>query len=175
MQRWQTKLKSHQYWLNLCHFLCQTTHITTVLALLAALNLTAIACNAGHAFSEAPALTHPFLMYIDGEFCNWWTLPRRAPIPQDILKVNKALQGHPEAPCLWHKCIEKIMTKEMGFQAMTNKTCLYHKLNDSDLILVLWPTSPTYCKTSRNLNNACKTPLNDLGVMKKDLTASTTF
>jgi hypothetical protein len=41
-------------------------------ALVAALNLTAIGCDVGNAFTEAPAPTQPFYMYIDDQFRDWW-------------------------------------------------------------------------------------------------------
>jgi hypothetical protein len=88
-------------------------------ALVAALNLTAIGCDVGNAFAEAPPPTQPFYMFIDDQFRDWWeNCLGRDPIPRGhVLKVNKALQGHPEAPRLWHKHIDKIMTKELGFRA----------------------------------------------------------
>jgi hypothetical protein len=54
------------------------------------------------------------------------------------LKANKALRGHPKAPRLWRKHIDKNMTKEeLGFQATTHETCLHHKLIHGNLVLVL--------------------------------------
>jgi hypothetical protein len=109
-------------------------------ALVAALNLTAVGCTVGNAFAEAPAPTQqPFFMCINKQFQDWWENCLGCdPIPRGrVLKVNKALQGHPKAPCLWHKHIDKIMTKELGFAATTHKTCLHHKMIDGNLVLVL--------------------------------------
>jgi len=147
-------------------------------ALVAALNLTAIGCDVGNAFAEAPAPTQPFYMHIDEQFRDWWeNCLGRPPIPRGhVLKVNKALQGHPEAPRLWHKHIDRIMTKELGFKATTHETCLYHKQIDGDLVLVLRQvddfsiasTNPEHCKkTIQEIESRMQNPLNDLGVIKR--------
>jgi hypothetical protein len=41
-------------------------------ALVAALNLTAMGCDLGNAFAEAPPLTRPHCMFIDAQFRDWW-------------------------------------------------------------------------------------------------------
>jgi hypothetical protein len=147
-------------------------------ALVASLNLTAIGCDVGNAFAEAPAPTQPFYMYIDEQFKDWWeNCLGRDPIPLGyVLKVNKALQGHPEAPRLWHKHIDHILTKEMGFKATTHETCIYQKRVDGDLILILRQvddfsiasTNPQHCKnTIKDIEDRMQNPLNDLGVIKR--------
>jgi hypothetical protein len=147
-------------------------------ALVAALNLTAIGCDVGNAFAEAPPPTQPFYMFIDDQFRDWWeNCLGRDPIPRGhVLKVNKALQGHPEAPRLWHKHIDKIMTKELEFQATTHETCLYHKHIGNDLVLVLRQvddfaiasTNPEHCKnTIQEIESRMQNPLNDLGTIKR--------
>jgi hypothetical protein len=125
-------------------------------ALVASLNLIAIGCDVGNAFAEAPPPSQPFYMYIDEQFRDWWeNCLGRPPIPRGyVLKVNKALQRHPEAPRLWHKHIDKIMTKELGFKATTHETYLYYKTIGDDLVLVLRQvddfsiasTNPAHCK-----------------------------
>jgi hypothetical protein len=147
-------------------------------ALVAALNLTAIGCDVGNAFAEAPAPSQPFYMYIDDQFRDWWeNCLGRAPIPRGhVLKVNKALQGHPEAPRLWHKHIDKILTQQLGFTATTHETCLYQKRIDGDLVILLRQvddfsiasTNPTHCETVRKeIESRMQNPLNDLGTIKR--------
>jgi hypothetical protein len=99
-------------------------------ALVVALNLTAIGCDVGDAFAEAPAPTQPFYMHIDEQFRDWWeNCLGHDPIPCGyVLKLNKALQGHPEAPRPWHKHIDKIMTKELGFRATMRTRHAYARL-----------------------------------------------
>jgi hypothetical protein len=69
-------------------------------ALLASLNLNDIGCDIKNTFGEAPTLSQPFYMFIDDQFLDWWeNCLGRDPIPKEyVLKVNKALQGCPEAP-----------------------------------------------------------------------------
>jgi hypothetical protein len=147
-------------------------------ALVAALNLTSIGCDVGNAFAEAPAPAQPFHMHIDEQFCDMWeNCLGHDPIPRGyVLKVNKALRGHPEAPRLWHKHIDKIVTKELEFKATTHETCLCHKQIDGDLVLVLRQVddfsivsaNPTHCKnTTQAMESRMKTPLNDLGVIRR--------
>ena len=61
---------------------------------MASLNLTAIGCDVGNAFAEAPAPSSQlFYMYIDEQFRDWWeNCLGQEPIPKGhVLKVNKAL------------------------------------------------------------------------------------
>jgi hypothetical protein len=145
--------------------------------LVAALNLTSVGCDVGNAFAEAPAPTQAFCMHVDDQFRDWWeNCLGREPMPRGhVLKVNKALQGHPEAPRLWHKHVHKIVTKELGFQATTHETCLCHKRINGDLVLVLRQvddfaiasTNPQHCKdTTQAIESRMQNPLNNLGVIK---------
>ena len=68
------------------------------------------------------------------------------------------------------------MTTELGFQATTHETWLYHKQIDGDLVLVLpqvngfsiASTNPTHCKnTIQEIEFRMQNPLNDLGVIKR--------
>jgi hypothetical protein len=151
-------------------------------ALVASLNLAAIGCDVGNAFAEAPAPSQPFYMCTDEQFRNWWeNCLGRVPISRgDALKVNKALQGHPEAQRLWHKhackipC--KILIKELGFTATsTQETCLYHEKVDGNIVLSLRQvddfsvvsTNPDHCKkVSQDIKSKMQNPLNDLTVIK---------
>jgi hypothetical protein len=64
--------------------------------------------------------------------------------------------------------------RELGFQATTHETCLYHKTIGKDLILVLRQvddfsiasTNPALCKaTIKEIEDRMQNPLNDLGVI----------
>lgn len=60
--------------------------------------------SAAATFAEAPVTTQPFYMYSSNDqFRDWWeNCLGCAPIPHGcVLKVCKALQGHPEAPHLY--------------------------------------------------------------------------
>ena len=116
-------------------------------------------------------------MYIDEQFRDWWkNCLGQEPIPKvHVLKVNKALQGHPEAPRLWHKHIDRILKEELGFTATTHETCLYQKKVDGQLILLLrqvddfsiTSTNPAHCEqVTKDIKSRMQNPLNDLGLIK---------
>lgn len=66
-------------------------------------------------------------MYIDDAFREWWVEHLgRPPIPKDcnIIKVHNAIQGHPEAPRLWEKHINKIL-RAIGLRPTMHEPCLY--------------------------------------------------
>ena len=88
-----------------------------------------IGADASNAFAEAPAPKAPLYMTLDTQYHNWWKSKGRPPIPHGYrVKVYKAIQGHPEAPRLWAKLINKIITK-LGFKACKHEPCLYHHPN----------------------------------------------
>jgi hypothetical protein len=87
-------------------------------ALVAALNYIAIGADVGNAFAEADGPKEGFYMEADAAFCNWWTNHLgNPPIPKGhVIPIKKNLQGHPEAPRLWNKHIDKIIRDELGFR-----------------------------------------------------------
>ena len=80
---------------------------------------------------------------IDKPYCNWYRNcypDKPEPPPDAVLLVYRALQGHPEAACLWAKLIDKII-KNLGLKATTHKLCLYSTNNYNNTgkkILFLW-------------------------------------
>ena len=82
--------------------------------------------DASNAFAEADPPKHPLYVTIDAPFRDWWASKNRPPIPKHhVLKVQKALQGHPESPRLWANLIHKIITKHIGLKSTTHEPCLY--------------------------------------------------
>jgi hypothetical protein len=82
-------------------------------------------------------------MEADKQFRNWWTDRMGRPsIPKGfVIPIQKALQGHPEAPRLWHQHIHNILIKEEGFKCCTHEPCLYFKRHDEELTTtVLYPS-----------------------------------
>ncbi len=66
-------------------------------------------------------------MYIDDNYRDWWENHlKRPPIPKEcnVVRVNRAIQGHPESPRLWEKHIDKIL-RDMGFTPARHEPCLY--------------------------------------------------
>ena len=85
-------------------------------AITAAENLLIFAADVCNAFSEAPAPRQAFYLQPDRAFCEWWEARRNPPIPNGyVIPVCKAMQGHPESPCLYEKLCDK-MIRTHGFQ-----------------------------------------------------------
>ena len=61
-----------------------------------------IGADASNAFAEAPAPKAPLYVYIDKPFREWWDSKGYLPLhpSQRVVRVKKALQGHPESPRL---------------------------------------------------------------------------
>ncbi len=81
-------------------------------AIVAKKGLTAYGADCSNAFAEAPPPKHPLFMRIDEAFKDWWENHlKRPPIPPDctVVRVNNAIQGHPESPRLWEKLIDQIL------------------------------------------------------------------
>jgi hypothetical protein len=61
-------------------------------------------------------------MVADTQFCDWWeNCLGNSPLPRGyVIHILRNLQGHPEAPRLWHKHINGILLTKMGFQPMAS-------------------------------------------------------
>lgn len=108
-------------------------------ALVGKLGLTAIGADVSNAFAEAPAPHAPVYMYIDDTFRDWWENHlQRPPIPSDctVVRVCKAIQGHPESPRLWEKHIDRIL-REMHFVPTRHEPCLYRGSVNGEIVLFL--------------------------------------
>ena len=44
------------------------------------------------------------------------------------MKVNHAIQGHPESPRLWQKFINDILINKLGFKSAVHEPCIYRKV-----------------------------------------------
>jgi hypothetical protein len=76
----------------------------------------------------------------NGPFHDWWTkcLGRPPILKGWVIPILRNLQGHPEAPRLWHKHIDSILIEHLGFDHCTHEPCLYFKPTaDHGLIIVL--------------------------------------
>jgi hypothetical protein len=166
-------------------------------AITASESLITLGCDVANAFAEAPPPILPFYMEVDDQFREWWTeCMGRRPIPRGhVIPIQKALQGHPEAPRLWHQHIHSILTKEEGFECCTHEPCLYFKRDgveemktdedhqvylkrteDDGFILILRQvddfaisgSSPEECnKVRQAIQNQMTNELNDLGIIKR--------
>jgi deoxyuridine 5'-triphosphate nucleotidohydrolase len=108
-------------------------------ALVAKKGLIAYGADVSNAFAEAPPPAAPLFMRIDESFKDWWENHlSRPPIPHDctVVRVNNAIQGHPESPRLWEKLIDKIL-RRIGLRPTTHEPCLYHGTYDGKYTLFM--------------------------------------
>jgi Reverse transcriptase (RNA-dependent DNA polymerase) len=145
-------------------------------AISAAINYICLGCNVSNAFAEAGPPGKPFYMYVDNQF--WWTKHlRRPPIPKGyVIPILKNLQGHPEAPRLWHKHIDNILINKLNFDHTTHEPCLYFQNHPDDrLILVLQQvdflisakTEAIARRIRQQIQDNMQNELNDLGIIKR--------
>jgi hypothetical protein len=96
-------------------------------AIVAKMNLAAYGADCSKAFAEAPLPQHPLFMRIDHAYHDWWVNHLgKPPIPQNkmVVRVQNAIQGHPESPRLWEKMIDRIL-RDIGLQPTKHEPCLY--------------------------------------------------
>ena len=75
----------------------------------------------------SPAPVAPLYVYVDEQFRQWYKhrFPNRPDIPPGfVLRVKKALQGHPESPRLWAKLIDHII-RALNLRPCTHEPNLY--------------------------------------------------
>ena len=78
-----------------------------------------------NAFAEAPAPKAPLYLKVDVAYKNWWFNKTGQTLEGDYyVKVQHAIQGHPESPRLWQLFIDDILMK-IGFQATRHEPCIY--------------------------------------------------
>ena len=81
--------------------------------------------DASNAFAEAPPPTAPLYLKVDQAYIDWYLHKTGKTLqPDTYVKVQHAIQGHPEAPRLWQDHIDKILQK-IGFVATTQEPCVY--------------------------------------------------
>lgn len=89
--------------------------------------LLVVGADVSSAFAKAPAPEDTFYIVPDCIFHSWWVNHKQQqPIPTGwVLKVEYALQGHPESPHLWDKDITYILNEKIGYQLLHHEQCLY--------------------------------------------------
>ncbi len=94
-------------------------------------NFIILGADASNAFAEAPAPVAPLYVRVDQQYRDWYkaTFPDEPPIPKDaVLRVKKALQGHPESPRLWAKLIDSVIRK-LNLRPCAHEPNLYYTNN----------------------------------------------
>ena len=81
--------------------------------------------DASNAFAEAPPPKAPLYLRVDSAYREWYRNKTGKDIPEaSYVRVQHAIQGHPEAPRLWQDHIEGIIQK-LGFTATKMEPCIY--------------------------------------------------
>jgi hypothetical protein len=150
-------------------------------AITAGVNHISLGCDVSNAFAEAPPPSIPFYMEVDDQFLDWWVnCLGNDPIPKGwVVPILRNLQGHPEAPRLWHKHINGILVNELGFDHTTHEPCLYFKhhpehgliliLRQVDDFLISAKTRQIADEVRQQIQSKMTNKLNDLGVIKRFL------
>jgi hypothetical protein len=107
-------------------------------AIAAAENLLIYGADISNAFAEAPPPKQGFYICPDQAFTAWWTIHKgRPPIPANhVIPILSAMQGHPEAPCLWEKHADWIL-RTIGLAPTTHEPCLYSGVIGGQRVLLL--------------------------------------
>jgi hypothetical protein len=146
--------------------------------LVAKKGLVAYGADVSNAFAEAPPPVALLFLRIDEAFKDWWENHLgRTPIQpgHTVVRVNNAIQGHPESPRLWEKLIDKILRK-IGLRPTTHEPCLYqgHYNNQYTLFMhqvdnfaIATETENTALDIIREINKHLRLPLHILGTITR--------
>jgi hypothetical protein len=101
-------------------------------------NLKVYGADVSNAFAEAPPPVAPLYITVDHQYRQWYKTKGKGDIPEGyVLKVKRALQGHPEAARLWSVLIDKLIKEKLGLRATTHEPCLYSgKYNGSEVLFL---------------------------------------
>lgn len=107
-------------------------------ASVAAKNFIVRGADASNAFAEAPPPKIPLYVRVDKPYREWYKNKYGETLGENmVLRVKKALQGHPESPRAWAKLIDKILRTKLGLKPTTHEPCLYHGSYEGEEVLFL--------------------------------------
>ena len=139
-------------------------------------NYITIGADITNAFAEAPPPTAPLYVYVDDVYREWRRARGLSDIPKGyVLQVQKGIQGHPEAPRLWEKHIDKVL-RNKGLVPSKHEPCLYSGTYNGEHVLFLrqvddFAISSRYTKTCYDLiadiNRDMKTKIKELGILTR--------
>ena len=103
----------------------------------AAENLVIYGSDASNAFAEASPPKQGINLHADRSFREWWVWKGRPPLPEGyVVPLQSAMQGHPEAPRLWERHIDKIL-RSIGLVPTIHEPCLYSGIVNKKRVLLL--------------------------------------
>ena len=108
------------------------------IALSAAENWQIFGGDARDAFAHSPGPSVSTFIIADEAFVEWWLDTRGDQLPlSTVLPIQRALQGHPEAPKLWETYINRILDdSELGFKSTTHDKNIYHAVVRGERVLM---------------------------------------
>ena len=140
----------------------------------AAENLVIYGSDASNAFAEASPPRQGINLHADRSFREWWVWKGRTPLPEGyVVPLLSAMQGHPEAPRLWERHIDKIL-RSIGLVPTIHEPCLYSGIVNGKRVLLLRQvddfatasSDAATCDTVLDLIDAhLKIPLKRLGLV----------
>ena len=141
--------------------------------LVAVKNFIAIGADASNAFAEAPPPKAPLYVVIDKQYREWYKDKYNINVPKGYtLRVQHAIQGHPEAPRLWSEFIDTIIREKLTLVPTTHEKCLYKGIFEGQEILFLRQVDDfsiasadeaTCNKVITEISKYLKAPLKNLG------------
>jgi hypothetical protein len=147
-------------------------------AVVAEQGLIAYGADVSNAFAEAPPPVHPLYMRIDEAYRDWWENHlEKPPIPahHTVVRVQNAIQGHPESSRLWEKLIDQILIT-IGFQPTTHEPCLYSGtinghytlfLRQVDDFAIATINEDEANKIIKQINTYLQLPIHNLGIITR--------
>ena len=85
--------------------------------------------DASNTFADASPPIVLLYIIVDQQYRDWYHHTQNVIIPEGYgIKVNRALQGHPESPRIWETLINKRITA-LGFKPCFHEPCLYYHPN----------------------------------------------
>ena len=143
----------------------------------ALLGMVVIGADASNAFAEAPPQKAPLYVVVYHQYREWWRSKGRGDIPLGhVMKVQCALQGHPEYPRLWSKLIDKVIQTDVGLTPTKHEPCLYEGTVDDQKVLFIRQVDDfaIACKDPKISNKIIKAisaklsaPMKHLGVIER--------
>ena len=101
-------------------------------------NLTLFAGDAKDAYAHSPPSTIDAYLSIDDQYADWYKSRYGKDIDRrKVVKIQHALQGHPEAGRLWQHHINDILINKMGFQNTTHDSTIYFRKHDDHVVYLL--------------------------------------
>lgn len=141
-------------------------------ASVAAKNFIVRGADASNAFAEAPPPKIPLYVRIDKPYREWYKHKYGKTLADNmVLRVKKALQGHPESPRAWAQLIDKILQTKLGLKPTTHEPCLYYGTFKGEEVLFLrqvddFAVSSSNDKINKQIIEAIN---NELSIEIKDL------